>query len=133
LAVPVVLSRKVCEMSPDFLHSWLDILGLLASHLIPVYYSQDHVWSWPGDDDDNQGGVGQSSSDSRFRGLWFSLDQLVRHMQSLCTPPPAPSIGFNEDHVTLEARQFLDRQKQLAGLCSIWMEVEQRLSIKTPN
>jgi hypothetical protein len=133
LAVPVVLSRKVCEMSPDFLRSWLDILGLLASHLIPVYYSQDHVWSWPGDDDDNQGGVGQSSSDSRFRGLWFSLDQLVRHMQSLCTPPPAPSIGFNEDHVTLEARQFLDRQKQLAGLCSIWMEVEQRLSIKTPN
>jgi hypothetical protein len=52
-------------------------------------------------------------------------------MQSLCTPPLC--IGFNEDHVTLEARQFLDRQKQLAGLCSIWMEVEQRLSIKTPN
>ena len=128
LAVPVVLSRKVCEMSPDnFLPVWLNILGLLASHLIPVYYTKDHVWSWPGDDDDNV----NTLTESRFRGLWFSLDQLVRHMQSLCTPPN--KSNFNEDHVTSEARQFLDRQKQLPGLCSIWMEVEQRLSIKTTN
>nr|CAH0098883.1 unnamed protein product [Daphnia galeata] len=104
-------------MSPDnFLPVWLDILGLLASHLIPVYYTKDHVWSWPGDDDDNV----NTLTESRFRGLWFSLDQLVRHMQSLCTPPN--KSNFNEDHVTSEARQFLDRQKQLPGLCSIWME-----------
>ena len=119
LAVPVSLSRKLCEISPkNFLLSWLDILALLAGHLTPVYYAKDHVWSWPDDDEE---------TDSRFRAMWFSFDQLVRHMQSLL------SSSLNEDHVTLEAHKFLDRQKQLPGLCSIWLEVEQRLSINASN
>lgn len=121
LAVPVALSRKLCEMSPNFFQSWLKILALLASHLTPIYYEKDHVWSWPENDE----------TSNRFRGLWFSFDQLFRHMQSLWSPPA--SSPLNEDHVTSEARQFLERQKQLPGLVSIWMEVEQRLSINASN
>lgn len=138
LAVPVSLSRKLCRLSSNFLQSWLDILALLAGRLTPIYYDKDHVWSWPDDD--------ELSNDNRFRGLWFSFDQLVRHMQSLCSSSSTNAIttntasatrcvpsGLNEDHVTSEALQFLDRQKQLPGLCSLWMEVEQRLSITASN
>lgn len=139
LAVPVMLSRKLCEISPNFLQSWLDVLALLAGHLTPLYYAKEHVWSWP---DDDESAVPTSCAsvptDSRFRALWFSFDQLVRHMQSLyssggrnCSSHILPSL--NEDHVTSAARQFLDRQKQLPGLCSIWLEVEQRLSITASN
>jgi len=117
MAAPVKLTRKVCESSKDFAQSWLECIGLLASRLTVVFYSQDHVWSWPQADDD--------SKDHRYQGLWFSFDQLVYHMQSLL------SVA-DEDAVALRARQYLAGRMQLAN-CSVWLQVEQRLSIISSN
>lgn len=112
IAAPINLSRKLCEISDHFLISWLQVFGHLASNLKPVYYSSDHVWSWPNDD--------EIWTDPRCRGLWFSFDQLFRHFQSLCSV---------DDTVSDRALSFVS-ESMLQPDCSVWMEVEQKLSIK---
>ena len=114
MAAPVKLTRKVCENSSNFLKSWLECFGLLGARLTVVFYSKDHVWNWPDDDVPDAEGA-------RYRGLWFSFDQLVHHMHSLL-------LSANEDDVVLKARQYLSSRMQLPN-CSLWLQVEQRLSI----
>ena len=112
LAAPVKLTRQVAEISSSFQELWQDCLGRLASRLNPVYYAEDHVWTWPDEYDPD---------DVTFRGLWFSFDQLQRQFQSLLTP--------YDDHVGRKCLQFLaQRQQSIAG-CSIWLEVEQRVAL----
>lgn len=113
-AAPVKLTRKLCESSCNFLELWLKCLGSLADRLTVVFYSKDHVWSWP--DDDMLDG-----KEARYQGLWFSFDQLVHHMQSLL-------LSANEDDVALKGRQYISSRMQLPN-CSLWLQVEQRLSI----
>lgn len=114
MAAPVKLTRKLCESSCNFLELWLECFGLLGSRLTVVFYSKDHVWSWPDDDV-------LDVKDVRYQGLWFSFDQLVHHMHSLL-------LSVNEDDVVLKGRQYLSSRIQLPN-CSLWLQVEQRLSI----
>ena len=103
------LLLTACNLSPQLHHQWLQSLSRLASNLTVVYLNNgNHCWQWP--DDDNL------LSDQSCQGLWFSMDQLSRHLKILLTPL--------NDRVAIETRQFILNQ------CScVWLEIQQQIQL----
>ena len=102
LAVPVALSRRILSIHGDtLLPSWLRMLDRLAGLLIPEEPERDC-------------------------GLWFSFDQLARHVRSLLSSSSAGSI--DPDRVTMAVGHFLnDKWRTADANCSIWLQIQLRL------
>lgn len=96
LALPVHLTRQLS------LPVWLECLADLAGKLEPDPYGS---FTWP-----------DLERDSKYRGIFFSLDQLVRHFD-----------GPNgEDSLVA---QFLSTRTQSVGPgCSVWFQVAERIN-----
>jgi hypothetical protein len=105
----VELVRIACCHSPELHLIWLQCLDRLAVNLTPIYFDdgRPHVWQWPQDD--------HLLTDQMCHGLWFSFDQLTRHLRNLLT-------STEPDRVAIDTRQFILDQST-----SIWLEIQQQL------
>ena len=109
LGCPVELVRTACCHSSRLHLLWLQCLDRLAANLSPIYFNdgRPHVWQWPQDD--------HLITDQTCHGLWFSFDQLTRHLRNLLT-------STEPDRVVVDTRQFI-----LDQCTSIWLEIQQQL------